>query len=163
MTTTNMFLNFGGKWHSPPKALKDYITPTNQKGLRAFLAFLGTPVTTGSFSLNFLSGRAHYSMPSRKVPPVPLHGINMCAPFKHLISVLCHEHTLTLHRNNDKLELHTDASTMGIRAVLSVVREDMERPVAYYSKGLSAAEKNYAVSELECLAVVKAIDHFAIH
>ena len=102
-------------------------------------------------------------MPSRKVPPVPLHGINMCASFKHLISVFCHEHTLTLHRNNDKLELHTDASTMGIRAVLSVVREDMERPVAYYSKGLSAAEKNYAVSELECLAVVKTIDHFAIH
>ena len=102
-------------------------------------------------------------MPLRKVPPVPLHGINMCASFKHLISILCHEHTLTLPRNNDKLELHTDASTMGIGAVLSVIREDMEKPVAYYSKGLSAAEKNYTVSELECLAVVKAIDHFAIH
>ena len=87
----------------------------------------------------------------------------MCASFKHLISILCHEHTLTLHRNNDKLELHTDASTMGIGAVLSVIREDMEKPVAYYSKRLSAAEKNYTVSELECLAVVKAIDHFAIH
>ena len=87
----------------------------------------------------------------------------MCASFKHLISILCHEHTLTLPRNNDKLELHTDASTMGIGAVLSVIREDMEKPVAYYSKGLSAAEKNYTVSELECLAVVKAIDHFAIH
>ena len=75
----------------------------------------------------------------------------MCASFKHLISILCHEHTLTLPRNNDKLELHTDASTMGIGAVLSVIREDMEKPVAYYSKRLSAAEKNYTVSELECL------------
>ena len=86
----------------------------------------------------------------------------MSASFKHLISVLCHEHTLTLSRN-DKLELHTDASTKGIGAVLSVIREDMEKPVAYYLKGLTAAEKNYTVSELECLAVVKAIDHFAIH
>ena len=52
---------------------------------------------------------------------------------------------------------------MNIGAVLSVIREDKERPVAYYSKRLSAAEKNYKVLELEYLAVVKAIDHFAIH
>ena len=52
---------------------------------------------------------------------------------------------------------------MGIGAVLSVIREDMERPVAYYSKGVLAAEKKYTFSELECLAVIKAIDHFTIH
>ena len=52
---------------------------------------------------------------------------------------------------------------IGIGAVLSVIREDMVSPVAYYSKGLSAAEKNHTVSELERLVVVKAIDHFAIH
>ncbi len=35
--------------------------------------------------------------------------------------------------------------------------------MAYYSKQLSPAEKNYTVTELEYLAVVREIDHFAIH
>ena len=35
--------------------------------------------------------------------------------------------------------------------------------MAYYSKQLSPAEKNYTITELECLAVVRVIDHFAIH
>ena len=110
-------------------------------------------VTTGSLFSIFLSGRVPYSMALRKVTPVLLHGINMCVSFYHLISVLCNEHMLTLPRNSDKLVLHTDASKMGTGAELSVIQEDLERP------GLSAAEKNYTVSELECLAVVKAIDH----
>ena len=51
----------------------------------------------------------------------------------------------------------------GIGAVLSVIRDNEESPVAYYSKQLSPAEKNYTVIELVCLVVVRAIDHFAIH
>ena len=35
--------------------------------------------------------------------------------------------------------------------------------MAYYSKQLTPAENNYTVTELECLAVVRVIDHFAIH
>ena len=33
-------------------------------------------------------------------------GKRMSASFNHVISVLCHKHTPTLPRNNDKLELH---------------------------------------------------------
>ena len=66
----------------------------------------------------------------------------MCASYNHLVSVLCHEHTLTLPRNNDKLELHTGASTMGIGAVLSVIWEDMERPVVIIQKNYQLWTKN---------------------
>ncbi len=52
---------------------------------------------------------------------------------------------------------------LGVGAVLSVEREGEEFPVAYFSKILTAAERNYSASEMECLAVVKAVDHFAIH
>ena len=47
--------------------------------------------------------------------------------------------------------------------MLSVVRDGQDQPVAYFSKRLTPVEWNYSVTELECLAVVKAIDHFAIH
>ena len=77
--------------------------------------------------------------------------------------MLCDEHTLTLPRSGDKLTLHTDASMLGLGAVLSVERKGEEPPVTYFSKRLTAAEKNYNASELECLVVVKAVDHYAIH
>ena len=62
----------------------------------------------------------------------------------------------------DKLVLHTDASHEGVGAVLSAERDREQRPLGYYSKRLLPAERNYAAT-LECLAVFKAIDHFAIH
>ena len=70
---------------------------------------------------------------------------------------------MTLLKVGDKLTLHMDASGSGIGAVLSVIREGEERPMAYFSHLLTAAQCNYSASELECLAVVKAIDHFTLH
>ena len=66
-------------------------------------------------------------------------------------------------RHDDHFVLHTDASFQGLGAMLSVVRGDMERPVGYYSRALNLTEKNYAATEIECLAIVRAVDHFAIH
>ena len=66
-------------------------------------------------------------------------------------------------REHDQLLVQADTSMEEIGAVLSVIRDNEESPVAYYSKQLSPAEKNYTVTELECLAVVTAINHFAIH
>ena len=35
--------------------------------------------------------------------------------------------------------------------------------MAYFSRKLTAPEKNYAITELECLALVKAVDHFGYY
>ncbi|GFW56257.1 retrovirus-related Pol polyprotein from transposon 17.6 [Trichonephila clavipes] len=53
-------------------------------------------------------------------------------------------------------ELFTDASSIGIDAVLN----QEQRPVLYASRTLSSAEKNYTVTETECLAVVWALNKF---
>lgn len=54
-------------------------------------------------------------------------------------------------------KLHTDASGYGIGAVLS---NKNEKPIAYASKALNNAEKNYSTIEKELLAIVWAIRHF---
>ena len=66
---------------------------------------------------------------------------------------------MTIPNASDSYRLQTDASGLGIGAVLSVIREE-EMPVAYYSRQLRSSEKNYSSTELECLAVVAAIKHF---
>ncbi|KAJ8339695.1 hypothetical protein SKAU_G00343280 [Synaphobranchus kaupii] len=54
----------------------------------------------------------------------------------------------------------TDASNTGVGAVLSQEDEDGERVVAYYSRALGKAERNYCVTRRELLAVVRALHHF---
>jgi hypothetical protein len=54
-----------------------------------------------------------------------------------------------------------DASKEGVGCVLAQLDEEgHERPVAYMSKRLNSAQRNYSVSELECLAAVLAIKKF---
>lgn len=52
--------------------------------------------------------------------------------------------------------LHTDASSHGVGAVL----EQDGRVIAYVSRALTAAERNYSVIQKECLAIVYATKQF---
>ena len=57
--------------------------------------------------------------------------------------------------------LDTDASNLGIGAVLSQVQDDgHERVIAYGSRVLSKPERQYCVTRLELLAVVNFLQHF---
>ena len=57
--------------------------------------------------------------------------------------------------------LETDASIKGIGAILSQVQSDGQcHSVAYASRSLTAAQRNYGITELETLAVVWSITHF---
>lgn len=57
--------------------------------------------------------------------------------------------------------IQCDASSTGIGAVLFQLDDDgNERPIAFMSKKLNAAQRNYTITELECLAAVTAIKRF---
>jgi len=56
--------------------------------------------------------------------------------------------------------LDTAASDQNVGAVLSQVQEGREVVVAYYSKSLSPAERNYCTTRKELLAVIKSVKHF---
>ena len=56
--------------------------------------------------------------------------------------------------------VHTDASDVALGGVLSQVQDGLEKPIAYWSRQLSKAERNYSTIEREALAVVSAIKEF---
>lgn len=56
--------------------------------------------------------------------------------------------------------LDTDASGVGIGAVVSQEVEGDDKPIAYFSRSLSAAERNYTVTEQEMLAIIAALKRF---
>ncbi|CAB4412364.1 unnamed protein product [Rhizophagus irregularis] len=81
--------------------------------------------------------------------------------FEYLKNCLISSPILTYPRWDRPFILFTDASTFALGAVLSQKDEDgNERVVAYASRSLLPAEKNYTATELECLAAVWAIGKF---
>ena len=63
---------------------------------------------------------------------------------------------------NRPFQLQTDASDVGVRAVLSQGGE-IDQPIAYFSKKLFNRGKNYSTIEKECLLMVLGIRAFATY
>ena len=60
--------------------------------------------------------------------------------------------------------LQTDASELGLGAVLSQLEESgEEHPVAFASRKLLPRERNYSVIEKECLAIVWSLQVFHVY
>ena len=60
--------------------------------------------------------------------------------------------------------VHTDASLVAIGGVLSQIGEDgQEHPIAFCSRTLNAHERNYTVTERECLAVIHSYKQFRVY
>ena len=75
--------------------------------------------------------------------------------FQHLKDALISPPVLVYPNFSKSFTLETSASAKGLGAVLSQLQDDGSLyPVAYANRSLSGAEKRYAITELETLAVV---------
>jgi hypothetical protein len=80
--------------------------------------------------------------------------------FQALKEALCTAPVLGYPRPGEKFIIDTNTSNMGIGGVLYQVQDGSECVVAYFSKTLSKAERNYCVTRRELLAIVKTLEHF---
>lgn len=137
-------------------AVSQFPPPTNQKALRSFLGLC-------SYFRRFIRGFAEISAPLH-------HLLKKGVPFKwsecqqrafHTLKTALTTQPVLAHFNPSlEVEIHTDASSYGLGAVLIQKHEDKEHVVAYASRALSKPELNYPITEKECLAIIWAIAKF---
>ncbi|UYV80286.1 hypothetical protein LAZ67_18002300 [Cordylochernes scorpioides] len=71
--------------------------------------------------------------------------------------------TLHFYQEGLPCQVYCNTSTLGIAGVLKQVHPDGETyTVQNFSRALRAHERNYSISELQCLAIVESMDNFRV-
>jgi hypothetical protein len=86
--------------------------------------------------------------------------------FESIKEAISTEPVLTLPNEEGVFHVEVDASNVGTGAVLSQEQQGKWHPVAFMSKSLLDAEKNYEIYDKELLAIVKALKvwrHYLVH
>lgn len=84
--------------------------------------------------------------------------------FEKLKNALIQEPVLAYPDFTKKFFVTCDASNLAVGGILEQEGEDgSRRPIAYFSRKLNPAEKNYSTIEQEALAVVSAVAHWRVY
>ena len=149
--------------HTDPakiKAVQELTCPTNLEQLRSFLGLAGY---YRKFIPNFASVASPLTELTKKDVAFlwsPLHQ----ASFLQLKDYLCSAPVLAYPQLDKPFIVQTDASTVGLGAILTRLDDSgKERVVSYASRTLTAREQNYTAMEKEALAVVFATKHFRVY
>ena len=138
-------------------AVTDFPIPQNIKGIRQFVGL-------ASYYRRFIQNFTKIAHPLHALTRkgAPFHWTKECQEaFTSLKHKLSSAPVLVYPDFCKDFVLETDASIRGLGAVLSQKQSDGKlHPIAFASRALSPPEKNYAVTELETLAVVWACSHF---
>ena len=147
---------------SPEKiaAIQSFPVPTTSRKVKSFLGLAGyfcrfsKDYALTAKPLNRLTGK------NSQFVWTDLHQ----KAFESIKSLLVNDPVLALFDPNKPCTIYTDASGLGIGAILAQTDDNnIEHVVEYFSRSLNKHQENYTVSELECLAVVEAIEHFEVY
>src|SRR5262249_24118346 len=137
--------------------IKDFPKPTDVTDVRAALGLFSY---YRKFVKNFSKIAAPLTELLKKETPFHWDDEQQNA-FDHLKKCLMNAPTLQYPDFERPFVLYTDASGTGLGAVLSQKDDDnKERVIAYASRSLNKAERNYGITDKECLAIIWAVKHF---
>nr|KAG5687855.1 hypothetical protein BaRGS_022397 [Batillaria attramentaria] len=144
------------------EVIRDWPTPSTPEEVRRFLGFAG-------FYRKYVKDFSKLAAPLTALMPSPLKqqkgkrkqhqqkpwqwGAEEDAAFNRLKDILSSPPVLGYADYTLPFELHTDASRAGLGAVLYQEREGVKRVIAYASRALGKAERNYPAHKLEFLAL----------
>ncbi|GFV92410.1 retrovirus-related Pol polyprotein from transposon 17.6 [Trichonephila clavipes] len=138
------------------KAVRNFPTPKNIHDIRSFLGLC-------SYFRRFIKGFCYLAEPLQSLlkSGVEFHwDPEEVEAFNSLKKALTSDPVLGMYDERASTEIHTDASGYGIGAVLVQIQNNVEKVIAYASRTLTKAEKNYSTTERECLAIVWATNKF---
>lgn len=137
------------------EAVKNFRAPTSTQEVKSFLGLAG-------YLMKFIPEYATMNEPLRELmkKDVPfVWGEKQQQAFDKIREALCNPPLLGYFNSKDRTTVVTDASPVGLGAVL--LQNDAEgktRVIAYVSKSLTSTERRYCQSEKEALGVVWALE-----
>ncbi len=143
-------------------AIKNCALPTNKQALQSFLGLV-------NYCRKFIPRLSETAKPLFDLIKLTNKNINIGNKIKEpknkeafqKIKEVLMEHTcLSLPDLTKEFILTTDASGIGIGAILSQLQNNEEKIIAFYSKLHNNAQSRYSTTEQKLLAVVEAIEHF---
>lgn len=138
------------------EAIRNYPRPKSPKEVQRFIGLI-------NFYRKFIKGCSSICQPLYSLIRKDTEFIwnNKCdESFNELKRRLLCTPILSHPDFSKKFTLTTDASDVAIGAVLSQQHPNKAGVIAYYSRVLSPAERNYSVFEKEALAIISAIKEF---
>ncbi len=139
------------------KVLKNYPKPSKSKNVKEFLGLTG-------YYRQFIRDYADLTEPLNNLTRknVKFSWCDRCeSSFRSLIKSLSEKPILAFPNLDAPFYLSTDASQVGIGAVLSQRDEHQrEHPVYYASRSLTDAERRYSTIERELLAIIYSTEKF---
>lgn len=134
----------------------NWAVPTTVRGVQSFLGFC-------NFYRRFIKDYSRIAKPLNRLTKknVPFTWIAECRQaFEELKKRLTDAPILRHYHPDLETKLETDASDGVVAGVLSQKHGDLWHPVAYYSKSMSDAERNYEIHDKEMLAIIRALQEW---
>ena len=134
------------------KAVKEQKMPMKVKDVESFLGF-------ANFYQRFIHNFSYIARPLNELKGKKEQKWEEehQKAFEELKEKIISQLVLALPRREGKLRVETDASEHAIGGVLSQEQEGKWKPIAFLSRMMQPAERNYKIYDKELLAIVEAL------